>query len=261
MAGIAAAFSGRLRKRLDATALAAAAGFTELDPWQRDLLQRPSKRQLLLCSRQSGKSTALAVLGLHRALYWDKSLVLMVSPSLRQSAELFLKCIAIYRALGRPVAADAENALSLKLNNGSRIVSLPSSEGTIRGYSGVNLLLVDEAARVPDELHQAVRPMLAVSNGTEIAASTPFGRRGWFWEAWSNAEGWEHVEIPATACPRISSEFLEEERRSMAQAVFEAEYLCRFNDASGSFFRMEDFDRSVTEDEPWFIPSMQWEAS
>jgi hypothetical protein len=54
---------------------------------------------------------------------------------------------------------------------------------TIRGYSGVDLLVLDEAARVPDDVFFAVRPMLATSNGTIICMSTPNGPAGFLWEA------------------------------------------------------------------------------
>jgi hypothetical protein len=87
-----------------------------------------------------------------------------------------------YGALVEPVASRGESALRLELENHSRIISLPGQEQTVRGYAGVSLLIVDEAARVPDDLYFAVRPMLAVSNGRLIALSTPFGKRGWFYE-------------------------------------------------------------------------------
>ncbi len=107
----------------------------------------------------------------------------MLSPGERQSKEFLRKAVGLYRALDRPVPSDAENKLELELSNGSRIVALPGNEGTIRGYSGVNLLVVDEASRVPDALYVAVRPMLAVSGGRLVALSTPMGTRGWFYEA------------------------------------------------------------------------------
>ena len=78
-----------------------------------------------------------------------------------------------FNALGRPLPVVAESALRLELANGSRVVSLPGDEKNIRGYSGVTLLVIDEAARVADELYYAVRPMLAVSQGRLVALSTP----------------------------------------------------------------------------------------
>jgi hypothetical protein len=52
------------------------------------------------------------------------------------------------------------------------------NEATIRGFSGVAPLIVDEASRVSDELYQAIRPMLAASGGEILLLSTPFGKRG-----------------------------------------------------------------------------------
>ncbi len=113
--------------------------------------------------------------------------------------------------------AEAESALRLELANGSRLVSLPGTERTVRGYSGVALLVIDEAARVSDALYYSVRPMLAVSGGALLALTTPDGKRGWFYEAWSGAEPWRRVEVKARDCPRISPEFLREERRVLGR--------------------------------------------
>jgi hypothetical protein len=117
------------------------------DPWQRDLLRSSSDRVLLNCCRQSGKSTMTAVIGLHRAIYYPGSLILCLAPALRQSQELFAKVLTFYRDLGRPVPAHGERKLTLELENGSRIVTLPGMDKTIRGFNGATLLIVDEAAR------------------------------------------------------------------------------------------------------------------
>jgi len=221
---------------LDPVLLARRAGI-EPDPWQAEVLRSAAPRRLLNCSRQSGKSTVAAV---HAALYEPGSLVLLLSPALRQSGELFRKVLDIYRALDHAEPPAAESALRLELENGSRIVALPGKEGTIRGYSGVRRLLIDEASRVPDELYRSVRPMLAVSGGDLDAMSTPFGTRGWWFEAWRSEEPWERVEIPATMVPRISPAFLDEERRSMGAWWFNQEYLCQFEDAEDAVFRYDD---------------------
>ena len=114
------------------------------------MLRSTSPRMLLNCCRQSGKSTTTAGLALHTAVYEPESLILLLSPGERQAMELLRKVLGIYRTLDRPVPAEAENKLTLELENGSRIVALPGNEGTICGYSGVRLLVVDEASRVDD---------------------------------------------------------------------------------------------------------------
>jgi hypothetical protein len=173
---------------------------------------------------------------------------------LRQSAELFKKCLAVYHSVDHPVPSKSQTALTLTLENGSRIVSLPGQEANVRGYSGVRLLIVDEASRVPNDLYASARPMLAVSGGRLLALSTPFGTRGWWYEAWVSGarEPWERYEVPATQVPRISPEFLEEERRTLGEWWFEQEYMCRFLDAETQAFRREDIDRAFEEEvEAW----------
>jgi hypothetical protein len=212
------------------------------------VLRSRCSRTLLLCSRQSGKSTTAAALAVRELLLRPGALVLVLSPSLRQSGESYRKVVDLLNALGRPVRIVRETQLTLELANGSRVVSLPESEGNVRGYSGVRLLVVDEAARVSDGLYYAVRPMLAVSGGGLVALSTPFGTRGWFWEEWDRGSGWDRVKVPATACPRISPAFLEEERASLPAAWFDSEYLCEFRDAVDACFRAADIEAALRSD-------------
>jgi len=237
--------AGDLRLALDRVSFALSVG-VEPDPWQGDLLRSGSERILLNCSRQSGKSTMSAVIALHRALYHPSSLVLCLAPALRQSQELFGKIAGFYRDLGRPVAPQGERKLSLELENGSRLITLPGSEKTIRGFSGAALLLVDEASRVDDALYYAIRPMLAVSGGSLMMLSTPFGKRGVFYEEWTGGEGWECYEVPAAQCPRIPPEFLEEERATLPSWVYRQEYECSFEETEDQVFTTEMVERAVT---------------
>jgi hypothetical protein len=162
---------------------------------------------------------------------------------LRQSGELFRdKFLTLWRALGSPAAGRPPTQLTLELANGSRIVSLPGDEETVRCFSGVRLLVIDEAARVPDALYLSVRPMLAVSKGRLVALSTPWGKRGWFYEAWSGDGPWERYRVSATECPRISPEFLAEERVALGEHFYAQEYELEFRDVIDSFFNQADID-------------------
>jgi hypothetical protein len=231
---------------LDAVQLSRQAGI-EPDPWQAALLRSRAPRILLCCSRQAGKSTTVAALALHSALYQPRSLVLILSPSQRQSGELFKKLAAMYGDVGKPVLAESETALTLTLENGSRVCALPGKDGTVRGFSGARLVIIDEAARVPDTLYLAIRPMLAVSQGRLVLLSTPFGTRGFFYETWmQGGDAWERYEVPATACPRITPTFLAEERRAMGEHWYRQEYLCEWVAAIDSVFNAEAIDRAFT---------------
>jgi len=196
-----------------------------------------------------------AVIALHRALYHPGSLILYLTPALRQSQELFGKVLGFYRDLERPIPAQAERRLSLELENGSRIVTLPGTEKTIRGFSGAALLIVDEAARVDDSLYFAVRPMLAVSGGALIMLSTPAGKRGVFFEEWTNGAGWERYEVTVEECPRIGEKFIEEERKSLPARIFRQEYECSFEDVEDQVFAYELVEQAITEEvSPLFEP-------
>jgi hypothetical protein len=187
------------------------------DPWQLRLLRSDASRILLNCSRQSGKSTMATVIALHRALLVPASLVLILAPAERQAKELFSKVAEMYRTPGHPIPADRYRKLGVELTNRSRIEALPGTEKTVRGFSGVNLLIVEEGARVADELYFAVRPMLAVSGGKLLMLSTPFGKRGIFYEEWTQGTGWERYTVTAEECLRIPASFLAEEREALGE--------------------------------------------
>jgi len=249
------------RLRTNPTRILSDAGFIP-DPWQAELLTEPASRTLLCCSRQSGKSQTVAGLALLTALTEPGSLILLLSPTMRQSGELFRKLANLWQCLGRPLAhpRKRENATRLELVNGSRIESLPGSESTVRSFSAVRLLVIDEAARTADELYAAVRPMLAVSHGKLVALSTPFGKRGWFYESWENGRDWKRVRITAEQCPRITPEFLEEERLALGDLWWRQEYEVVFGDVVSSLFRTEDVQATLNQSMEPFVCQPQAES-
>ncbi len=236
-----------LADALDPVRLARRAGL-DPDPWQAALLRSRARETILLCSRQAGKSTVSALLAVDEALHRPPALVLLLAPALRQSQELFRKVKTALHDVGADGVRQA-TALSLELDNGSRIVSLPGKEQTIRGYSGVSLLIVDEAARVPDPLYQAVRPMLAVSGGRIVLLSTPFGRRGFFFHEWEEGgPGWQRVRITAHDVPRISEEWLAAERDRIGDWWYRQEYACEFVETDDQVFSYDAVTAAISDD-------------
>jgi hypothetical protein len=225
--------------RLDAGLFAQDCCGLDPDPWQQDLLRSAALRALVLCARQVGKSTTAALMALHASVYVPGHLSLILSPSQRQSLEVLRVVRTLYGSLGDAPAPVAEGATHLELENGSRVLGLPGGESTVRGFASVDLLIIDEAARVPDDLYRAVRPMLAVSGGRLIVLSTPFGRRGFFFESWTGEEDWQRVSVRADECPRITPEFLAEERKAIGDRWFQQEYQCEFVDIVGAIFSAE----------------------
>lgn len=241
---------------LDPALLMQAAGQIP-DPWQARVLRSEAPKRLLLCSRQAGKSTVTASVALHEALYHPPALILLLSPSLRQSQELFRKVLSVMRSLNLGVKPEEESTLRLELPSGSRIVSLPGKDETIRGFSGVSLIVIDEAAWVPDSLYYSVRPMLAVSRGKLLALSSPWGKRGWFYKEFvEGGKEWEKFKVTALHCPRITKEFLDNERSSMPEMRFISEYMCEFVDTSDSVFSHDQVMRAMRYDIKPLFPDL-----
>jgi len=175
-----------------------------LDGKQMELLQAEGQHVLLCCSRQWGKSTVTAAKAVHVAMTEAGSRIVVASPSERQS-DLFLeKAREMVKRLGMTPRGDGLHGRSLLFPNGSSLVALPGNERTVRGFSNVSLLIFDEAARVPDELYQALLPLVSVSNGAVWELSTPFGRQGFFHRHWTSREGdWLRMSVTGPECPRI----------------------------------------------------------
>ena len=164
------------------------------NPLQERVL-RGGRRGIVNCTRQWGKSTVAAAKAVHRAYCQPGSLVLVLSPSGRQSGEFVRKAEEFVRRLGIRVRGDGGNEISIAFPNGSRIVGLPHNETTARGFTKVSLMLIDEASRVEDKLYRAMRPALAVGNGDLWLMSTPNGKRGFFFQEWTQGgDQWWRTE-------------------------------------------------------------------
>lgn len=212
----------------------------ELDQWQKELLTS-QKDTIVNVSRQGGKSFTCGILAVHYAAYHPGSLVLLVSYNLDQSLEIGAKCRAVCNTCR--VATTSEAVTHIYFANGSRILALCGQEQSIRGYSA-NLIIIDEASRVPDELIFAVRPMLSVTRGRLALISTPWIKSGYFYDTWiSDDPGWLKIKVTADQIPRITPEFLASERKSMPDAIYKREYFCQFMQlGEGCLFSDEDID-------------------
>ena len=216
----------------------------EPDPWQAKVLRSRSRQVILNCGRQVGKSTGVAALALHTALYVPGGLILVIAPSQRQSRELFIKIHGFLQRLEPAELLEEETKLSLMLANGSRVVTLPGDNPrTVRGYSAPALIIEDEGAFVADETFDALIPMLAATpDGRIVIMSTPSVAAGHFYSIWhSGSDEWERFEHPTTACARVDPAWLEARKRE-DPLRFDREYLCRFGNPEDSLFSVEMLD-------------------
>ncbi len=220
----------------------------QADDTQQLILRSVSRRVLLNCTRQWGKTTVSVAKAVHRALSEDGCLIVVASPGLRQSGEWMRKAAEMLRRIDIEKCGDGYNRLSLLLRNGSRIVGLPDADARVRGYSVPSLIVIDEAARVTDALYIALRPMLS-GNGDLWMLSTPCGKRGFFYEAWEfGGPAYERFQVTAVDCDRIPRDFLEEQRSVLGADHFRQEHMCQFAGSARNAFERDLIEAALDDD-------------
>jgi hypothetical protein len=241
------------------------AGITA-DPWQETLLRSTAQRIIILATRQGGKSTSVATAALHVAEQDPPGDVIIGAVKQDQSAEMLRKSKTIYGITGSIFEEELDgdlkgnSILRVEMPNGSRILAVPGKAGTVRSFTA-KLLIIDEAAYVPDDFYKAVFPMLAVSHGRIVLLSTAHAKFGAFYDIWTEApewdfrlppeaqeEAWLKIKVPWTMCPRIRPAFIEAERARFGGGYIMREYDLEFQDAITAAFRTEDIEAAFDND-------------
>ena len=219
------------------------------DEAQQEVIAALGENIILNCTRQWGKTSLIAGMLYYEALSKPETLYLIVSPAVRQDAEMLRKEEKWMGQDGIPVRGDGIHEHSLQFPNGSRIVAIPSVQATARGYSAVSVLVMEEASQVPELAYDTLRPTLAVSGGRTWLLSTPFGKRGFFWKEWAHGgDEWERFEVKAEDCPRIPKKFLEGELRRHGRGWMNQEYGCVFAAPIGVLFSEELLEGAIVTD-------------
>ena len=215
------------------------------DRQQSELFYKTGSRVMLNCSRQSGKSTITALKALHCA-YWRPNCTIVVTAPIKQQTREFLRKVRQFAAIAG--LAKSGDKFSVLLHNGSRIVGVAADEDTIRSFSSVALVVIDEAARVDDEVYFSLLPMLAVSGGSLWILSTPKGKRGFFHHEWAKSPGWVKFSVKASDCPRIPEQFLEEQKARMGARLYAQEYECLFVELNRGLFDPDVVHKAFRKD-------------
>lgn len=207
-----------------------------LDDWQAEIMRGDAKRELLLCSRQTGKTQVVALRCAYDAIFRPGASIIAIAPTLRQSRNLFDR-IENTILNSDPVPKILHHTRTMiRLAHGGTVRALPGdSPDKVRGLTATGAI-VDEAAFVRDEVMAIILPMLSTTDGTLVMLSTPSGPSGTFYDNWQAPKGWKKTKVLATQCSRISPEFLEEARAKLGDLSFRQEYMCEFVQSATTFF-------------------------
>lgn len=244
----------------------------EIEPWQKEIV-RNRGNDLILAHRQRGKSTGVAIKVLWEMLFMPYSFTLLFSASEGQAAELFRKMLVFYQPFRKAFPPEQESELRVRIPGGNRVLVMPSKAASIRGYSAVSRLVLDEAVEVKNELYYVSRPMLLrtrIPGGGKISAMSNAGfDDGWFYDEFTEGgtmdeetactveDEWRRQFIPYATFPAYSEKFVTEETEKIGPERWEREFGCRFTRLKG--MQAGGFSREVVEsafDEA--IKPMEW---
>ena len=161
-------------------------------PYQKKFFTNTAKRKIWVSARQIGKSFCVAGILTLKALQKQNGLAICISVNSRSASEIISKC----KQFAESVKVLSNNAITytssfdtIRFSNGSRIMSLPSTADSLRGWSA-QCVVVDEASFVwkLDEILQGLAPTLTRDPDAElILTTTPAGKNGPFYELYNNA--------------------------------------------------------------------------
>jgi phage FluMu gp28-like protein len=220
--------------------------------YQAEIMRDKHKKKLIVSSRQIGKSECVCMIAIHRALTRPRQQILIISRSQEQSSELLFRIQQIIMGSKLKTSIRSSSFRKILIDNGSKIISLPTSEATVRGYSP-DVVILDESAQFEaDEIfYEAIEPMLTFTKGDLILLSSPKGRRGFFYEMYLQ---WQHNPnamvwvLPAikdgkAICPEFDLGDINKKREDFEKIgrsnKFRQEYMAEFVDDAGAFFPYE----------------------
>lgn len=209
-------------------------------------------RYRIICSgRQAGKSRALAVLALQRAFSQPGAVVLIVSAGETAARRLLAEVATLAKSPMLSASVLDDNQTVLVLSNGSRVMSVPASQKQIRGWA-VDLLILDEAGWISNEIWRAAEPAIIARPGSRvIMCSSPWGGPEDFyrqlWQRGMDSPGgmYESWHWPSSISPLVDQSLLDEIESRETSEYFRREYLAEWTDDAGLFLTEAEISSCV----------------
>ena len=227
----------------------------QLDKWQEDILKHEG--HFVLCTgRQVGKTTIFAIKAAKYMIKHKGARIIVVSLTEDQAQLIIIMILTYLEAnykqwIKKPYSKNITKN-KIVLNNGSQVLSRPvgNTGDAVRGFTG-DILIIDEASRMPESVFIAGKPTLLTTGGKIWMCSTPFGKQGYFYESWlnkhnrfkvfhiSSEEVIKNREISDswTETQKIEAQkMLDEEKKDMGELAYAQEYLGLFMEDLRRFF-------------------------
>lgn len=244
-----------------------------LDNWQKEFLAYDGDK-LLCTGRRVGKTYIMARGACDRML--KKKTSVIIFSLTEEQAMLILAMAKEYLAQTSPSSIKKKNTdtnkKTITLKNGSIMRCRPAGDtgDSGRGFEA-DILIVDEASRMGKFFWIAVRPIILMTAGEVWLGSTPYGKQGYFWESFNEAENLHSPEarfkVFYTTTEKVVKEreitadwteahrekvlkTLEQDKRTMSKLEYGQEYQGLFMEDLMQFFPDELINQAQTLDRP-----------
>ena len=222
---------------------------------QAEVLDIDAKYMILCCNRQWGKTTTIALKALHRALAIPDQSIVIISRTKFQAGILIDRACRFAAALGIKIRRAFGQHLSLRLPNGSSIFAVAHSQDTSVGNTA-NVLIVDEAALVKDQVFATVSPFVGRTHGAIWLMSTPRRQTGFFYNIW-HSQGdtrWHKIFSTVKDCPEFDPDYLELQKE-LDPIKYRQDFLCEFIQPAGRLIDRETLMRMIDPSiDQWQVP-------
>lgn len=210
------------------------------------ILTDQAKHHVLVSSRQVGKTLLGLNLLLYYAINFPGSYNVLVSPIFSQSKKSFLDLAKAAGYTNPLITSTNASELIMQFRNGSTIrMASAESNQNLRGFTVSGILIIDEAAYIPEHVWtEILRPATMIRGKKILFISTPNGPN-WFKDIYEfgldpNLGDWVSHRITSHDNPYLNPETLELARLTIPEKAYLQEYLGVFVEGGGSVFEFEN---------------------
>jgi len=205
-----------------------------------------------IAARRTGKSYAAAILAFAKLLEPGQQ-VMVVAPNFSLSSIIWDYVTDLIRQLDIEVERFNQKDKVVKLINGSvfRLLSANNRDSLVG--RAANLLIVDEAAIIPNDEYYTrdLRPALSTFTDSRcLWISTPRGKGNYLYEYFLRGEDSEYPDWSSSihtwrANPLLSETDVEEARRSITKALYLQEYECEWTTTESQIYLDLDEEKHI----------------
>jgi len=203
-----------------------------------------------VAGRRTGKSFAAAILAFAKLLEPNQQ-VMVVAPNYNLSSIIWDYTTDLIKKLGVETEQYNQKDKIVKLINGSvfRLLSANNRDSLVG--RAANLLIIDEAAIIPNDEYyiRDLRPALSTfRNSRCLWISTPRGKGNYLYDYYMRGQSndfdeWGSAVFTWRSNPLLSEKDVNEAKQSMTRALYAQEYECEWTTTEAQIFEGIDEDK------------------